>query len=328
MHLTSVRWVLAMGFGLASASPLLAQFGIARLSHADGAVTRMHKSAPAAATIDVSLMDADQIETEEGRAEITFRDGTIAHLDTHTRVVLYANDRIQVHAGRVFLRTGGLKSYVAATSAGNLRVLPAGVSEVTAMAGNADVLLRVVSGSARVECPWGGEAIAAYHSALLSGPSCRPFVSKWIPPHSDDFERWALARTVMATSTAMKGTEGGGGVYYGPYYGGWYYYPVYVSPAYWTPYYVSPYYVTPYYAAPTYANPYYGTSYFATPYTNYYSSHGYRTGVGAPRSSGHTPRESTFVSPIQATPRPQPRAIPSSPPVRGGGAGAAVRPPS
>lgn len=319
MHLTAVRWVLAIGFGLASASPLLAQFGIARLSHADGAVTRMHRSAPAAATIDVSLMDGDQVETAEGRAEITFRDGTIAHLDTHSRVVLYANDRIQVHAGRVFLRTGGLKSYVVATSAGNLRVLPAGVSEVTAMAGNADVLLRVVSGSARVECPWGGEAIAAYHSALLSGPSCRPFVSKWIPPQSDDFERWALARTVMATSTAMKGTEGGGGVYYGPYYGRWYYYPVYVSPASWTPY----------YAAPTYVNPYYGTSYFATPYTNYYSSYahpGSRSGVGRPRSSGPTQRESTLVSPIQATP--QPSAMPSSPPVRGGGAGAVVRPPS
>lgn len=322
MHFTAVRWVLAIGFGLASASPLLAQFGIARLSHADGAVTRLHGSAPAATTVDVSLMDGDQIETAVGRAEITFRDGTIVHLDTHTRVILYTNDRIHVHAGRLFLRTSGLKSYLAATSAGNLRVLAASVSEVTVMADNHEVLLRVVSGSARVECPWGGEAIAVYHSALLSGPSCRPFVSKWIPPQSDDFEHWALARTVMATSTAMRGTEG---TYYGPYYGRWYYYPVYVNPAYWTPYYVSRYD-----AAPTHVNPQYVTPSYATPYTTYhpYAHPAYRAGAAAPRSSRHTPRETTFVPPIPSAPRPQPLAIPSSPPVSGGGAGAVVRPPS
>lgn len=323
MQLTAIRWATAIGIALASATPLLAQSGVARLSHADRSVMRTHRAAPAPATIGVSLMDGDQIETVDGRAEVTFPDGTIVHLDTHTRLGVYSGERLHLVGGRLFVRTSGVRTYVADTSAGRLRILAAGVSEVTARAENLDVLLRVVSGSARVECPWGNQPVNAYQAALVSGPSCRPFVSKWMPPQTDDFERWASARTVMATSTAIGGTEGGGGMLYGPYYGGWYYsepqyvyYPVLVEPPV-----VGPVHSRPYYAAPVYANPYYGNAY---PYAH----PAYRW---SERSHGGTRRapETGFVPPYSAPePAPPPAPTPSRRPVRSMTAGAVVRPPS
>jgi len=306
MHLTAVRWTLAIGFGLASASSVLAQFGVARLSHANGAVTRLHREAPAATTTDVSLMDGDQIATAEGRAEITFHDGTTVHADKHTRLIVNAGERIQVLDGRLLLRTSGLKPYVAETSAGKLRVMPAGQVEVVTRAENRDVQMRVIAGWTKVESPWGSEQVTAYHTAIVSGPTSRPVVTQWVPTQSDEFERWASTRTIMANSRPIAGTDVAAVVAYAPYYGGWYYstpayvyypgYPVYVSP-----YYTTPYYTTPYYT-PTYVSPYYSRSYGSYyPYSYSYSYPGYREIYQwrTPERSSPTP---TYVVPRPGAP--------------------------
>ena len=67
---------------------------------------------------------------------------------------------------------------------------------------NEDVLLRVVVGDARIESRWGAERVTASHTAFVSGPTGRPFVSVSVPSLSDGFEHWSASRTRMATLVA------------------------------------------------------------------------------------------------------------------------------
>lgn len=318
MDRTAVRWVIALGVGLASASPALAQFGVASLSYADGAVTRIHRGAPAATTIGVSLMDGDQVETANGRAEIAFLDGTVVHLDRYAKVIVEGGDRVQILDGRVSLRTSGQKNYQATIAGTKLHVQLGSVVEIVTKSDKQDVYLRVINGSARIESPWGGQQVPDYHSAYVSGPASAPFLTKVVPSQADEFERWALARTVLATSTPLKGTEGGGGVAYPgyyPYYGyygyygyypTYYAYPVYYSrPVYYSPYYVAPYYSSSYYYVPQssyYYGGYYG-GYYGSNYSTYSSS---RERYSWPASSA--PSSSIFMPRPLASPAPPPAA--------------------
>ena len=225
MYRTAVRCAIALGLGLVPASSAFAQFGVASLSYADGAVTRLHGGAPAATTIGVSIMDGDQIETGNGRAEVAFLDGTVIHLDRQARVIVQGGDRFQALGGRISLRTSGMKHYIAETAAAKLFVQSGSVVEISINPEKKDVYLRVINGMARVESPWGSQQVPDYNSAYVSGPASAPVVTKVIPGAADEFERWALSRTILATSTPLRGTEGGGGVAYPPglyAYSSWY----------------------------------------------------------------------------------------------------------
>ena len=317
MHRSAVRWLLAIGLGIASASPALAQFGVATLSHADGAVTRLHAGAPAAATINVSLIDGDQIETASGRAEISFLDGTTVHLDRDTGIVLGASDGFRLLKGRVSLRTSGYTEYLVDTAATKLRVQAGSAVEIRVKANGADAFLNVISGSTRIDTPIGPQRVPDYYTAYVSGPGAAPIVTKTASTSADDFGRWTLARTVMATSTALKGTEGGGGVAYAPwYYTASTYYQPYYGGYYETPYYAGSYYsssyATPYYSYP---RPYYSNLYYAAPYSYYnpYSyAHSYSYSLNYPsyRSPVQGWRGADFPRPSQPIAYPPPRTAP------------------
>jgi hypothetical protein len=324
MYRTVVRCAIALGLGLVSASSAFAQFGVASLSYADGGVTRLHGGAPAATTIGVSIMDGDQIETGNGRAEIAFLDGTVIQMDRYARVMVQAGDRFQALSGRISLRTSGMKHYVAETTAGKLLVQSGSVVEIISNSAKGDAYLRVINGMARIENQWGTQQVPDYTSAYVAAPTSAPLLTKVTTSTTDEFERWALSRTILATSTPLKGTEGGGGVAYHPAlwaYSSWYYpysYTAYSS--YYGPYYYpSSYYYSPYYSSPSYySTPYYYSSsyYYVPPVRSYYGgyygsyypsyqSYSWRTsgpGPSAPSSPIFTPR------PI-ATPAPAGGAI-------------------
>ena len=309
MYRTAVRCAIALGLGLVPASSAFAQFGVASLSHADGAVTRLHGGAPAATTIGVSIMDGDQIETGNGRAEVVFLDGTVIHMDRQARVIVQGGDRFQALGGRISLRTSGMKHYIAETAAAKLFVQSGSVVDITINPEKRDVYLRVINGMARVESPWGSQQVPDYNSAYVSGPASAPILTKVIPSTADEFERWALSRTIMATSTPLRGTEGGGGVAYWPglyAYSSWYYpysytaYQSYYYPYYPTYYSSAPYYYsTPYYYSSSYyyvppVRSYYGGYYgsYYPSYPTYGGSQSWRTGSGPsrPTSPIFTPR--------------------------------------
>jgi hypothetical protein len=334
MQVTAFRWVLAIALGIAAASPGLAHFGVALLTIAEGGVTRVHRGAPASTVQNASLMDGDEIATTEGRAEVTFRDGTIVHLDTFTRVIVRANEKVSVLDGRVIVRTSGIRSYLTDTPAGNTRVQPASVAELTVKPEPRDALVRVINGSASVECNYGNTAVAAYYTAHVTGASCRPIVSQWIPPAGDDFERWATTRIVTANSTPAPPYAG-----YWWYYGGpsYVYYPYYYRPVYVAPYYYSPYTsYTPYYSS---YSPYYSSyssyatypSYWSGAYSYYGGNYPYSYSYSLPARGISTPIRgggSGFVPPTGSGSRPTPQPVPAGPsPARGSSTGVVVRPP-
>jgi hypothetical protein len=331
MHRPAVRWVLAIGLGILTATPAFAQFGVANLTHADGAVTRLYSGAPAAATINTSLISGDHIETAAGRAEVTFLDNSVAHLDRDTRIVLAANDGFRLLSGRVSLRTSGYKEYRVETAAAMLIVQAGSAVEIRVQAHGADAFMNVIAGVARIDTPAGVRRVNDYYSAYISGPASAPVVTKTASTQADDFGRWTLARTVMATSTALKGTEGGGGVAYAPvYYAGYgYTQPYYAGSYYQSPYYGSSYYGSSYYANAYYSRPYdrpsYSNLYYAAPYS-YYNPYSYAHSYSYPlhRSPGSSWRGSHFLRPAHPIERPMPR---SAPPVRGMTRGAAGRRP-
>jgi len=299
----AVRWLLAIGLGFASASPALAQFEVATLSLADAAVTRLHAGAPAAATIDVSLIDGDQIDTASGRAEVTFLDGTIAHLDRDTRIILGASDGFRLVKGRVSVRTSGFKEYEVETAVAKLLVQAGSIVEVRVKGNAADAFLNVISGVARVVTPMGVQRVSDYYTAYVSGPASAAIVTKTASTQADDFGRWTLGRTVMATSIALKGTEGGGGVNYGWYYSSPSYAsspPYYGSSYYQTPYYGSSYYSS-YYTAPYYSGPYYSNLHYASPYS-YYNPYSYAYSLSYSPNRSPVQRGRGFDSPRPSHP--------------------------
>ena len=200
MHVTARHLVLVVGLGLYADVPSLAsdfptdgrvgQTGspLAHLSHIEGTVTRLHRLAPAPASVGTTIVEGDQIVTAIGRAEITFADGSVMHLDEHTQVVIVSSTRIRLLDGRVSLRT--TTAYTAET-AGSVHVLSEGLFELTATPNHRDVLVRVVEGQAQIESPWGVQSVAATQTAFVSGPTGRPFVSSYGHLRHDAFVQWS-----------------------------------------------------------------------------------------------------------------------------------------
>ena len=199
MPITARHLVLVVGLGLFLASPSLAsaaegRFGetgtaIAHLSQVEGTVTRLHRFAPAPASVGVALVERDQLVTAVGRAEVTFADGSVMHLDQHTQVVISGAARVRLLDGRVSLQT--TTAYTAETGSGIVHVLPEGFYELTASANNRDVLVRVVEGRAQIESLWRAESVTSTQSAFVSGSTGRPFVSGYHDAQYDAFLQWS-----------------------------------------------------------------------------------------------------------------------------------------
>ena len=192
MLVTARLSLFVVGLGLFVATSASAQTAIAHLSQVEGTVTRLHRFAPALASVGVVLVGGDQIVTAVGRAELTFVDGSLMHLDQHTHVVIAGAARIRLIDGRVSLRT--TTAYTAETSSGIVHVLPQGIFELTANATNRDVLVQVVEGDARIESPLGVESVTSTQAAFVSGPTGRPFVGALVQRQRDSFALWCNSR--------------------------------------------------------------------------------------------------------------------------------------
>jgi FecR protein len=188
MHVTARRLVLVVGLAMFLASPSLAQTALAHLSQIEGTVTRLHRFAPAPVSVGVALVERDQIVTAVGRAEVTFADGSVMHLDQHTQVVIAGAARVRLLDGRVSLRT--TTPYTAETGSGIVHVLPEGRYELTASANNRDVLLRVVEGHAPIPRSETGELRRDLAVATFGRAGAPPFLPYAHPAYRQfDYER-------------------------------------------------------------------------------------------------------------------------------------------
>lgn len=201
MLVPAIRIVLTVGLGLLFASPAPAQTTVGHLSHVEGTVTRLHRFAPGTARAGVLLVEGDQVHVAMGRVEITLGDGSLVQVDEYTSVALHAVDRVQVIEGRVFIRSHGPGVIIAEAGGKRLHVSAGSAAEVTTSPSH-DLLVRVVDGDARIESPWGSEAVGATQSAFVSGPTGRPFVGPWVASPHDGFYQWAGGRTIILAPPA------------------------------------------------------------------------------------------------------------------------------
>ena len=166
-------------------------------------VTRLHRSAAAgrdagsgSARVGQVLVAGDEVHVALGRAEISLTSGSLLQIDEHTRLALHAVDRVQVIDGRIFVRSAEDVAVVVEAGGKRLYVEPGSAAEVTTSNSN-DLLVRVVSGDARIESRWGSDALAATQSAFVSGPTGQPFVSPWVASDHDGFYHWSGGRTIF-----------------------------------------------------------------------------------------------------------------------------------
>jgi hypothetical protein len=201
MSVTVLRCLLAAGAALALSTAARAQEPVGGVSHLDGPLIVQRRLVPAPAGVGAMLVTGDELQTADSRAEVTFLDGTLMHLDAFTRVALHERGRFQVIDGRIFIRTSSISAsgYLVETAAARLWLMPRGIYGIMTAARQRDALLRVVIGESRIESRWGFETVAAHRTAFVSGPTGRPFVSVYVPPFADPFENWSAARTMMAT---------------------------------------------------------------------------------------------------------------------------------
>ena len=308
----------AIGLGLLVPSAAIAQTAVATLSYADPGMTRMQRGAASPATTGITLIDGDQIQTANGRAEIAIPGGTFVHLDAHAKIVV-RGDRAELLDGRVSVRTGSAKPYVVDVATSHLNIQIGSVVEIASRADVRDMDLRVINGAVQVDTPNGSARVPDYKRCYVAGPGRSPSVTNVLPTAAGDFERWALSRQVLAESTPLKGTENGGGVAYAPWISSYFAYaaPVYYQPAYYSfpyyPYYTysSGYYYPSYSYYPYYSTPYYASSYYYAPSRSYYYG-GYGSYYGGYYGGSSRERYTWSTPPEQvATPRAAPRAAPA-----------------
>ncbi len=202
MTTTVVRVIGVLGLTLALTSRAAgAADGLAQLTYLEGAATFHHAYVPSPAYVGAVLAHSDEVRTTTGRTEITFKDGSVLHLDRETRVIVYERERFSVIEGRVFFRSTALSpmGYEAQTDLGRLRVLPRGVFGILVDQKNRQVLVSVAVGEARVESPWGRTLVTARQMALVSGATGRPYVTPFYPWRGDGFETWSSSRILEAT---------------------------------------------------------------------------------------------------------------------------------
>ena len=326
----NAAWMCGIGLAVASATPALAQIGISvgTLSQADASLTRLHRGLPAAATIGATVMDGDQLDTATGRAELSLPDGTLIHIDQHARVVVRRGDRVELIEGRISLRTGGVRPYDIDTSSAKLHVQPGSVVDISTSADLRDMDLRVISGAATVDTGWGSSRVPDYHRCYVAGPASGPALSKVIPSPAGEFERWALMRTVMATSIPLKGSETSAGISEPPGYP-YFYGNRYAAPVYYVEY------ATPYYSAPSYYSsdsssyPYYSQparGYYYSGYGSYYSGYYGSSYYGSPYHNSYRERYTWTTPPTVSTPAPSPGPT-FTPAAPGASRGAVIRKP-
>src|SRR5688572_17857989 len=105
----------------------------AHVSYTDGTVIVEHDATSEQVEPNTPLLSGDRIRTEAGRAEITFGDGSLVHLDEQTSLDLLSDSLVRLLAGRVTLVAGtGLAGQLQVdAAAASVRVLSAGEYRVS-----------------------------------------------------------------------------------------------------------------------------------------------------------------------------------------------------
>lgn len=143
------------------------------LSYVDGRVDVVRASGVEAARAPDLLEEDDRLVVADGRAELVFDDGPIAHLDRDADVRVDLGVRLRLVRGRAIVHTLDTGApLVVATPAGPVALEPDGEYHLTADDLQGDTEVAVVRGQATLEGP-GGDAVVRDGEAVRLDPRDR-----------------------------------------------------------------------------------------------------------------------------------------------------------
>jgi hypothetical protein len=172
------------------------------LSHVEGLVDVIQDGQLERAQGSTPLLDGDEVLTTNGRAEIVFADGTVAHLDRDTRLEVLGPGRLRMTAGRVIIRTSAAAPpIVIDTAAASITLDPRGEYAVAVDDRRLDALVSVARGVADADTWSGRLVIRAGEQADIPQSGAARLVAfnsaRW-----DAFDRWSADRVNQVTLAA------------------------------------------------------------------------------------------------------------------------------
>jgi hypothetical protein len=186
---------LVLGLLVAGTAGSSAATAVARLAYVDEAATIQRASRPTPAHRGALLYHADHVWTTTGRAEITFTDGSMLHVDRESHVIVYDGERFAVIDGRVVFRSAAAAGpgYLAQIEGVQIRTSPLGVIGILVNERGRQVLVNVEAGEAVVENRAGRTRLISRQATLISADTGRPYVMQ-SSRQIDTFDRWSSAR--------------------------------------------------------------------------------------------------------------------------------------
>jgi hypothetical protein len=134
------------------------------------------------------------IQSQNGRAEALMPDGSVVHIDRHSRLALTAGQRLDLHDGRLLIRTTASGYVDVDLPIARVELTPRGIYDILFDAAKEALLLRVIVGHADIRTSHGVTPVAGREMALMPGARERPYATPIESARWDSFEWWSDER--------------------------------------------------------------------------------------------------------------------------------------
>jgi hypothetical protein len=172
------------------------------VSRADGQVSLERNGQPDAAPLNMPVAAGDRLQTQDGRLEIMFADGSLLSLDRDTALDFQSDGLVRLMDGRLRLTVPApmrTASFRIDSPAGSVRITEAGEYRVTMLHGAAtagsdpetQVELAVSRGAADLFTDEGSTRVRPGERAYASAGLLPSYTYAFNSASPDDFDRWA-----------------------------------------------------------------------------------------------------------------------------------------
>jgi hypothetical protein len=185
----------------------------ARLTYVKGdvVVERAGDLGSEAGVVNLALVEGDQVETKDGRAEVSFGHNNFLRIDSGT-LVEFSNlpqsgdDRVRLHllSGNLYLRVSYLqaeKSFEVHTPGASFYILEEGLYRFDAR-GNAETEISVLEGSAEAAGEGGSQLVGSRERLVATNGQLGS--QSGLAHGGDDFDRWNEDRDAVEGRYASK----------------------------------------------------------------------------------------------------------------------------
>jgi hypothetical protein len=134
------------------------------------------------------------VEAQNGRAEARMPDGSVIHVDRHSRVAFGGGPQIDLHDGRLFIRTTSRGYVDVDLPIARVELTPRGVYGILFNAATETLLVTVAIGHADIRTSSGVTQVVGREMAMMTGAGSRPYATPYDLARRDSFEQWSAQR--------------------------------------------------------------------------------------------------------------------------------------